>query len=255
MTIRAFIDIDVGDREEYENTMKRYESFRTFVCTTALKQLGRGGGGGGAQGNDDTVMETLSQDDIDLCVAMFQGDPACTYSDGKVETVKPSIRAGRLVIDLDNEGCPRACENFKCLCTGERGKSKQSGKPMHYKGSMLHRIVKGFVMQGGDFLFGDGRGGETIYGMKFGKDEMAGLKKQHKFGSLAMANGGKPNSSSSQFYFVTCSSDNAAGCKKLKKLDGKHVIFGDVVDGLDVLKVIGTLLFHLFAFVLHIQKK
>ena len=68
--------------------------------------------------------------------------------------------------------CPRACDNFKCLCTGERGKSKHSGKVLHYKGSSFHRIVKGFVMQGGDYLFNDGRGGETIYGMKFGKDEV-----------------------------------------------------------------------------------
>ncbi|KAF9316887.1 hypothetical protein BGZ91_005474 [Linnemannia elongata] len=75
--------------------------------------------------------------------------------------------AGRLTFKLFNETVPKTAENFRALCTGEKGKSALSGMPLTYKGSKFHRIIPGFMAQGGDFTRGDGRGGESIYGAKF----------------------------------------------------------------------------------------
>lgn len=97
---------------------------------------------------------------------------------------------------------------------------------LHYKGVRFHRIVKDFVCQGGDVTHENGSGGESIYGKKF-KDEQKGLKTKHtKAGMLGMCNSGK-NSNTSQFYFTFSAQP---------KLDGKHVVFGQVVEGLEVLE-------------------
>ncbi len=74
--------------------------------------------------------------------------------------------AGRLVFTLRKDVVPRTAENFRCLCTGEKGVG-ESGKPLHYKGSKFHRIIPGFMCQGGDFTRGNGTGGESIYGNRF----------------------------------------------------------------------------------------
>ena len=129
--------------------------------------------------------------------------------------------AGRITFGLFGDVVPKTAKNFATLCDGSAG-TGNSGKPLHYKDSSFHRIIPGFMAQGGDFTSGDGRGGESIYGAKFA-DENFDLNHDKPY-LLSMANAG-PNTNGSQF-FITF--------KETPWLNGRHTVFGEVLEGFDV---------------------
>ena len=170
------------------------------------------GAGGGPKGKDV----------VSLSAASDPGNPR-VFFDMEVG----GEPAGKIVMELFQKTVPNTCENFRALCTGEKGEGK-SGKPLHFKDSAFHRVIPGFMCQGGDFTRGNGTGGESIYGEKFADEWDNGYIRHSVPGMLSMANAG-PNTNGSQFFLTTAVTS---------WLDGKHVVFGRVVEGMEVVKAI-----------------
>ncbi|TDL25478.1 hypothetical protein BD410DRAFT_717372 [Rickenella mellea] len=128
---------------------------------------------------------------------------------------------GRLIFELYNDTAPKTAENFRALCTGEKGLSPASQQPLYYKNSIIHRSIRDFMIQGGDFTKRNGTGGESIYGGPFPDEDLS--RPLDAAGLLVMANKG-PNTNGSQF-FITL--------RECPHLNGKHVVFGRVIRGFE----------------------
>jgi len=203
--VTCFLDIDIdGAREAYKTA-------RDFVEATNL-----------TYGWSSNKLEDLGGSERARLPDMYASDYTWSQK-GKIQLDPP---VERVVIEVDTKLAPLAAENFIALCLGFKGKSSNTGKPLHYKGCPFHRIVQGFVAQTGDIATGTGAGGESIWGKKF-KDDKDGLKKKlDARGIVAMCNNGK-NTNTSQFFFAF---------DALPKLTGKHVVFGTIKDGDAVVK-------------------
>ena len=208
---KAYLDIDIdGHRAAHANAVAfvAQNSIRYSLSSDKLSELG---------GSERARLPELYASDF------------AWAGRGRLE-LSPAP-AERVVFELFAKEAPTCVANFAALCTGAKGKAKGSGLPLHYKGSALHRVVKGFMVQGGDFTHGNGAGGESIWGAPFKDDKDALRLRVDAPGLLAMSNTGK-NSNGSQ-WFVTLA--------PAPKLTGKHCVFGRVVEGWGVIAAVGEL--------------
>lgn len=166
--------------------------------------------------NEKKVTITPSKKNFDKLPKFNPNNPQVFFdlaigNEGEEDYVKE-----RVVFELFSD-VPKSCENFRALCTGEK-----EGEGLHYKGNKFHRVIKGFMMQGGDTTNGDGTGGNSIYGRKF-DDEGIWYPHTHK-GILSMANAG-PNTNGSQFFICYGPTPH---------LNNKHIVFGRVIDNYEI---------------------
>jgi peptidyl-prolyl isomerase H (cyclophilin H) len=174
-----------------------------------------------------SILQTSGGPDPLVMEAIEERGNAVVFFDvamGRVEGEETSL--GRIRLELFRKDCPKTCENFRQFCTGEYLMPDGTQQPAGYKGSIFHRVMKGFMIQGGDFLHHDGTGQMSIYGTATFADENF-LHSHSQPGMLSSANAG-PDSNGSQFFITTGKAD---------WLDGKHCVFGKVLDAASMLTV------------------
>jgi peptidyl-prolyl isomerase H (cyclophilin H) len=168
----------------------------------------------GGSGPDPLVLEAVER------------GHAVVFLDVAMGTEGDETPLGRIRLELFTQDCPKTCENFRQFCTGEYLMPNGSQQPAGYKGSIIHRVMKGFMIQGGDFLNHDGSGQMSVYGTATFADENF-LHQHSQPGMLSSANSG-PNTNGCQFFITTGKAD---------WLDGKHCVFGTVLDAASMLTV------------------
>ncbi|TXG72253.1 hypothetical protein EZV62_000832 [Acer yangbiense] len=173
-----------------------------------------------ADDKDDTGIVVGKEGGLDNVVDTVMGNPR-VFFDLSID----GIPAGRIVMELFADSTPITAENFRALCTGEKGIGTV-GKPLHYKGSTFHRVIPGYMVHGGDITQGNETGGESIYGPSFTDENF--VKKHIGPGILSMA---KTSTLGNGSQFCICTT-------KTEWLDRKQVVFGEMVEGFDVLKAI-----------------
>jgi cyclophilin family peptidyl-prolyl cis-trans isomerase len=243
--MHVFLDIDIGDAAAHASATAAHDRAAAYLIEKGGQVRVKGrkrapiGSARNAFAHAEPALSTTSHqlgldpaaslaaldaDSRDLLAEAYAADPAWAARGPPALDPPPPLRAGRVMVELDTGATPRAAENFRCLCTGEKGTGKGSGRPLAYTGTPFHRIVRGFVAQGGDTVRGDGSGKESAFGAGTFAAEKKGLAKKHdRAGVVGMA-GAAP---ACQFYITLAPAP---------AVDGKHVVVGRVVEGLAVLE-------------------
>jgi cyclophilin family peptidyl-prolyl cis-trans isomerase len=213
---RVFLDIDIGDPIQHASHQAAYDQFVAFVAEKGAVY----GVSPGTEPNE------LSEDVAEMLLEAYNSDPA--WATQPVQRMKPAeLRAGRVVLEIFGAECPKATSNFLALVKGNVV-SKTLKKPLHYRGIRFHRIVKGFMAQAGVMNEKTGAGESALPGGGTFNDDKPGLKLKHSGpGVLALGNSGRANTNTSHFYITL---------KASPQLDGKHVVFGKVVEGMELLE-------------------
>ncbi|KAI8819453.1 cyclophilin [Fimicolochytrium jonesii] len=232
----VFLDIRIGDPSAQAAALDAYSRATAFIAAK-----------GAALGVDGNVKpEALEDWQREMVLEAYQADPVWRAKGPISVTPPPSLPGGRLHIRLHTTTAPKTTLNFSTLCTGSKGLSKSTKKPLHFLNTPIHRLIPSHIAQGGDITRHDGSGGDSIYSGTF-NDEKDGLKAKFTQpfdglpdpvktgGVFAMANSGK-NSNTSQ-WFVTLP---GADTKRIEKMNGKYVVFGHVVQGSEVLQVLNA---------------
>ncbi|KAJ3414152.1 hypothetical protein HDV05_007014 [Chytridiales sp. JEL 0842] len=220
MNPRAFLEFAFAHDADYQALVDSYNRTINLIRTR------------GSEIGINPSVEPIDLDEVsrELLESFYNSVPTLAALGPCIMDPPPPPKPKRVVVEVFMDQTPKAAENFLRLCDGTKGLSKSAKKPLHYLNNKVHRIVPNFIVQLGDITRQDGSGGDSIFNGKF-NDEPAGLKlKPDKF-SVCMANSGK-HSNTSQFFFVITEQAD-----KLKGLAGKHVVFGKVVEGFEVLEL------------------